>query len=266
MNDIDGEILSALREHGALSTSGLVQELREDRERIQQSCNHLKRAKKVADFNEVDIGIAVSLHQNGGLSTASLTTDSKPGIHRIRTGLRVDTARVGRRCERLKRLGILQQEKQPRKHPLYFFPMTGDILNTSNYAGISEVVNGLKGIASKYPLHRGTHIPAEMKAGLRQDYHRYLHDLEAGLETRKQKKIRAFEAELMGVLSGTTRSDVVGFFGVRPFFPQIRVWEEGPRPQIGLIAAWYRKAMSPNPGTGLLPGDVVWVRIDDVWG
>jgi predicted transcriptional regulator len=136
---------------------------------------------------------------------------------------REDLSRVYRRCQRLAE-AFLGSEPVKADRPLYFFPVTGDILTGANYPHLGKVMDDLRGIVARHAIPRGARLSAELKAQLCREYRGYLGRLAKAAEPGEAQQIEAFEGELMKVLSGTTRADVVALFGVRPFWPQVRAW------------------------------------------
>ncbi len=231
---LDQKILARLGE-GPISRSALAQELGVDRDVVDQHCRRLAAGGDLERIgpSDLDRGILSALNGNGPVSTAELAKVTK-----------ADRNAIYRRCKQLEaRFGFLESAAGLSEQRLFFFPATGHVLNRSNYRDIDDVIGRLKGIVRKHPIKNGTQLPPAVKDALRKDFTKYLHELAAECPPRSRMQIEGFERELMTVLRGTTKSDVVGLFGLRPFRPKIRKW---------IICVSLTNA-------GLLPGDVIYV-------
>ena len=235
LDDLDRKILAVLHK-GPHSTRDLATAFGVDQELIQQRCSALQRSQKIVGLDTVDQTILKALPQSGRLSTADLaqTIPDEP------------REKVYRRCLRMEeKTGLLASETAQSPRLLFFFPATGDVLNRQNYSGVWEAVEGLKTIAARHPLPRGTQIPPLVKEELRREYRAYLGTLAASVPPQ-ERRVKAFEGELMRVLEGTTMADVARLIGIRGFHPKERRWFND---------------SAPLPGDfGLLPGDVIWME------
>lgn len=220
--ELDERILAALSRH-PLSTPRLAAEVGAAPQVVERRCTALKRQGRLLDLRAEDVKILRVLQASAGpLSTADLARK----VLRDQAGDSRARSRVHRRCERLtRRAQLLSTEKVPSPRKLYFFPATGDVLNKSNFGGVQEAVDALREIGRRHPLPRGAQIPPKVKEELRREYLACLRQLAAKASPVERQRLRAFEAELMRVLSGTTRSSVARLFGLRPFHPKEDTWK-----------------------------------------
>ena len=153
--------------------------------------------------------------REGPLSTTELA--KKVGAH---------PSTVRRHVKRMETLWPkwVKSDEVPTGRRLFFFPTTGDILTETTHDRIEEIVGDLRAIARRQPVKPGVQLPGKVKNALRRDYRAYLGNLAGRADKKEKRQIKAFEGQLMAVMNGTDLSDVLAFFGVRPFIAKVKKW------------------------------------------
>jgi hypothetical protein len=156
-----------------------------------------------------------------------------------------------RRCCRLEgRLHMLDSRVRESTRRLYFFPVTGQVLTNTNYAEIQKVVNDLKEIARRNIPEGVTEITPPVAKKLLAEYRRYLRELIMGKSNpRAREQILRFERQLMAVIAGSRKAEIIGLFGLRPFYPMVREWRfaQGKRqPDARRVAESIRKLLAAH--------------------
>lgn len=252
---LPNRILQTIDEAKAVSAADLAQLLGVPRADVEEECERLVRRKVLDKLAEPDLKILKAIDEEER-SSSNGGWVATPHVGRT-IGMSGRTAYP--RCKRLdERLGLLRSDRIKRDRPLFFFPVTGKVLTGANYDDVQKVVRALEAIARRTGLKSGVRIPAALKGRLVTEYRRYFLRLRQGKPNEIRQQIDHFERQLMAVLSGTTLSDVVGFLGIRPFRPWIRVWrldrEGNPTgPVIDAVIGWI--VLHQNGG-GSLPGPV----------
>jgi hypothetical protein len=154
-----------------------------------------------------------------------------------------------RRCCRLEeRLRMLDSRVRRSTRRLYFFPVTGQVLTNTNYAEVQKVIHDLKEIARRIIPAGVTGITPPVAKKLLAEYRRYLRELIMRTrDPRAREQILRFERQLMAVIAGSKKAEVIGLFGLRPFHPMVREWRLARgkrRPGAGKVAESIRTLLA----------------------
>lgn len=169
-------------------------------------------------LDEIDREITALLARDGPLSTREVA--DRVGISR---------ATAYRRCRKLEKSNGVTSQLVPSDHPLYFFPVTGDVLTSANYQDLGSTIAKLKKIGRSVGAKPRTQLTPKQKSELLAKYRREFTRLEKAASPSERVRIESFERQLLTVMAGTTLADVVGLFGLRAFYAKERMWD-GPFP------------------------------------
>lgn len=181
------------------------------------------------NWNALDQQIWDALREQGPFTTSELSAM-----------LNTDRKIVYRHCRKLEK--AWKQERQEEKETkfwmnsalrpsdknLFFFPINGEVLTYDNHKVIKTIVEDLKKIALRHGIPRNVKIPDNLKVVLLRDYEEYLDKRAAAAPPRQRERILKFKHELMGTIRGTLLTDILAFFGLRVFRPNVRVWAAVP--------------------------------------
>jgi hypothetical protein len=217
-------------------------------------CERMVRRRELTPLRPLDLAILRTV--DAGVNEAEMADSGRKEkgegeevsmtTANVRDVLGRDSRNVYRRCRRLEsQIGLLRSARRKSDRKLYFFPVTGQVLSHTNHGQIGRVLSDLQAIAQRRGLPPRVQIPPATKRSLMADYRRYLQKLAASSPSKDREHLTSFERELIGVVSGTSLSDVLGLLGVRPFRPWTRTW---------------RTARDGNPSGPLLDSIIDWLH------
>jgi len=131
----------------------------------------------------------------------------------------LDSRYVTRICNRFKKEGYITKGKRKEtKKRLYFAPVTGEVINASNYEKVSTIYRELRNVVSKFNLE-----DPELKQHLRKS----LESIQTRRDLAKsQKSIENFKNDLLTeVNKAEKKEDIHDFLGVKPFHPKVTTWK-----------------------------------------
>lgn len=175
-------------------------------------------------FDDFDRELYRALRDHGPMSTAQLADH----VH-------ADRSFVYRRCRRmshaLSEVGVtgMSTRREPAARPLYWLPATGQVLTTATYVDVTEVVDGFGSVVNSVVkaerIQRGAKLTAAQCRKIERGFNQVIDEASEGKPGKIRAQLKQFREQVERVLGGTTLSDVANLQGLRPFRPDVRVWE-----------------------------------------
>lgn len=238
MATLETRILGGLRDQMAITSEELATALGEDLATVEEGCNQLKRQLLLAEERRglERLWSTTALWQRrerilGLLEAGAVETPD------LADALGVGAEMVRNDCQRLRNMGLLTKTLEQRRQRFQVFPVTLEVVITSNSAAVEARVNDLKDIVKRHRL-TDPQLVAAME--------RYLDGLATFLKRRGMAfRIGIFKSRLLQALrAGKSKEDVEALFtlwrrSIAYFYPESREVLE--RENYARIDRWRRE-------------------------
>jgi hypothetical protein len=168
------------------------------------------RGPKGAGRGTVVVATAVHVNNALGGAVGSLTT------RQLAEQVNVSRGSVARACQRLERRGFISRGA-PQSKTLYLSPLTGEVINPSNFDRNQQLLGGLKAVVSKYEVE-DKRMAIELGRVLDRQMQR-------GDLAKSRERIQGFRSRLLATARrAEKKTDIYALLGLLPFEREVTTW------------------------------------------